>query len=143
MARIERTALVAYSAEQMFDLVNDIDAYPEFVPGCVGARVLQQTDDEKVAELQISKAGIRKSFTTRNHLLRPQRIDMSLVDGPFKRLSGGWRFEALDEHACKIIFELDFEFSSRLLGMAFGKIFNEITGRMVDAFVKRADQVYT
>lgn len=142
MARIERSALVGYSAQQMFDLVNDIPAYPEFVPGCVGAEVLEASASHKVARLDISKAGIRKSFTTRNDLHEPDRIDMTLVDGPFKALNGGWRFQKLEENACKIIFELDFEFSNRLLGMAFGKIFNEITSRMVDAFVVRAQQVY-
>ncbi len=142
MPRIEKSALVSYSAQQMFDLVNDIDAYPQFVPGCVGARVLEQGDDYKVASLNISKAGIRKSFTTRNKLRPPERIEMQLVDGPFKQLGGGWRFVPLAEDACKIQFELDFEFSSRLLGMAFGKIFGEVTARMVDAFAERAKQVY-
>jgi len=143
MASIERSALVSYSCQQMFDLVNDIGSYPEFVPGCVGSRTLQQQDNTKVAQLDISKAGIRKSFATKNTLHEPERIDMQLVEGPFKSLSGGWQFQALGDQACKIIFKLDFEFSNRLLGMAFGKIFNEITGRMVDAFVQRANQVYS
>lgn len=142
MASIERSALVSFSCQQMFDLVNDIEAYPEFVPGCVGATILEQSDDHKVAKLNISKAGIGKSFTTRNTLHAPERIDMQLVDGPFKRLSGGWQFQPISEHACKIIFKLDFEFSNRLLSMAFGRIFHEITTRMVDAFAKRAQQVY-
>ena len=143
MPRIEKSALVSYSAQQMFDLVNDIESYPQFVPGCAASRVREQGDDYKVATLDISKAGIRKSFTTRNQLLPPERIDMQLVDGPFKQLGGGWTFVPLADDACKIQFELDFEFSSRLLGMAFGKIFSEITGRMVDAFVQRAKQVYS
>lgn len=142
MPRIEKNALVSYSAQQMYDLVNDIDAYPDFVPGCVNSRVEQQGDNFKVATLDISKAGIRKSFTTRNQLVPAERIDMSLVDGPFKDLSGGWRFIPLADDACKIQFELDFEFSNRLLGMAFGKIFSEVTSRMVDAFVQRAKKVY-
>lgn len=142
MPRLEKSALVSYSAQQMFDLVNDIDAYPDFVPGCVGARVSDSGSDYKVATLDISKAGIRKSFTTRNTLYPAERIDMQLVDGPFKQLSGGWRFISLDENACKIQFELQFEFANRLLGMAFGKIFSEVTARMVDAFAQRAKQVY-
>lgn len=143
MPSIEKSALVSYSAQQMFDLVNDIDAYPHFVPGCVGATVLEQGDDYKVASLDISKAGIRKSFTTRNQLHAPERIDMQLVDGPFKRLTGGWTFTPLADDACKIQFQLEFEFSNRLLGMAFGKIFSEVTARMVDAFVQRAKKVYS
>ncbi|RXS44171.1 type II toxin-antitoxin system RatA family toxin [Idiomarina sp. 29L] len=142
MPSIEKSALVSYSAEQMFNLVNDIDSYPEFVPGCADSRVVEQNDDYKVASLQISKAGIQKTFTTRNRLVKPERIDMELVDGPFKKLTGGWVFKPLSEDACKVELKLDFEFSSRLLGMAFGKIFSEVTSRMVDAFVKRADQVY-
>lgn len=142
MPSIEKSALVSYSAEQMFNLVNDIDSYPEFVPGCADSRVVEQNDDYKVASLQISKAGIQKAFTTRNRLVKPERIDMELVDGPFKKLTGGWVFKPLSEDACKVELKLDFEFSSRLLGMAFGKIFSEVTSRMVDAFVKRADQVY-
>ncbi|WP_404402443.1 type II toxin-antitoxin system RatA family toxin [Idiomarina seosinensis] len=142
MPRIEKSALVPYSAQQMFDLVNDIDTYPEFVPGCVDARVSEQGENYKVATLDISKAGIRKSFTTKNILSAPERIDMQLVDGPFKQLRGGWRFIPISDDACKIQFELEFEFASRLLGMAFGKIFSEVTTRMVDAFAQRAKQVY-
>lgn len=142
MPRIEKSALVSYSAQQMFDLVNDIESYPQFVPGCVAARVKEQGDDYKVATLDISKAGIRKSFTTRNQLMPPEQIGMQLVDGPFKSLGGGWRFIPLSDDACKIQFELDFEFSNRLLSMAFGKIFKEVTVRMVDAFVQRAKKVY-
>lgn len=142
MARIERSALVEYSPQQMFDLVNDIESYPQFVPGCVGAQTLERSDTHKVARLNISKAGITKSFTTRNSLQPPEVMGMELVDGPFKRLGGGWRFMPLGEHACKVVFELEFEFSNRLLAMAFGKIFEEVTSRMVDAFVTRAEQVY-
>tara|TARA_R100001224_G_scaffold29069_3_gene16068 strand:+ start:39298 stop:39765 length:468 start_codon:yes stop_codon:yes gene_type:complete len=142
MPSIEKSALVSYSAEQMFNLVNDIDSYPEFVPGCADSRVVEQNGDYKVASLQISKAGIQKTFTTRNKLVKPERIDMELVDGPFKKLTGGWVFKPLSDDACKVELKLDFEFSSRLLGMAFGKIFSEVTSKMVDAFVKRAEQVY-
>ncbi|MCJ8315669.1 type II toxin-antitoxin system RatA family toxin [Idiomarina sp.] len=142
MPSIEKSALVSYSAEQMFNLVNDIDSYPEFVPGCADSRVVEQNGDYKVASLQISKAGIQKTFTTRNRLVKPERIDMELVDGPFKKLTGGWVFKPLSDDACKVELKLDFEFSSRLLSMAFGKIFSEVTSKMVDAFVKRAEQVY-
>lgn len=142
MPSIERSALVPYSDAQMFALVNDIESYPEFVPGCRSARVVEQDATTKVARLDISKAGIGKSFTTRNQLEPPGRIGMELVDGPFKYLRGGWYFEPLNDDACKIVLKLEFEFANRLLGLAFGNIFNEIQSRMVDAFVKRAEQVY-
>lgn len=142
MPTIERSALVPYSDAQMYALVNDVDRYPEFVPGCRTATVLESTDGMKVARLDISKAGISKSFTTRNSLEPHERIGMELVDGPFQYLRGGWSFHALDQNACKIVLKLEFEFANRLLGMAFGKIFNELQSRMVDAFVQRAQQVY-
>ncbi|RUO58589.1 type II toxin-antitoxin system RatA family toxin [Pseudidiomarina insulisalsae] len=142
MPSIERSALVPYSDAQMYALVNDIESYPQFVPGCRSAQVIEQTDSSKVARLDISKAGVGKSFTTRNTLEPPDRIGMELVDGPFRYLRGGWHFQRLDENACKIVLKLEFEFANRFLGLAFGKIFNEIQSRMVDAFVKRAEQVY-
>ncbi|OIM99876.1 ubiquinone-binding protein [Idiomarina sp. MD25a] len=142
MPSISKSTLVSYSAEQMFDLVNDIESYPDFVPGCVGSQVHESNSDFKVASLDISKAGIKKRFTTRNRLFKPERIDMSLEDGPFESLSGGWQFIPLADNACKIQFDLSFEFSNRLLGMAFGKVFSEVTARMVDAFAQRAKQVY-
>lgn len=142
MPQIERTSLVPYSCKQMFDLVNDIPAYPEFVPGCTGTRILAQTDQSIDAELKISKAGIQQSFATRNTLHEPNRIDLQLLDGPFKSLNGAWHFEPLDDDACKIVLRLDFEFSSRMLQFAFGKVFNEVNRRMVDAFAQRAKVVY-
>lgn len=142
MPTIERSALVPYSDAQMYALVNDVDRYPEFVPGCRTATVLESTDTTKVARLDISKAGISKSFTTRNTLEPYECIGMELVDGPFQYLRGGWSFHALDKNACKIVLKLEFEFANRLLSMAFGKIFNELQSRMVDAFVQRAQQVY-
>ncbi|MCD1598838.1 type II toxin-antitoxin system RatA family toxin [Rheinheimera aquimaris] len=142
MPQIERSALVFYSAQQMFDLVNAIPDYPQFLPGCSSARIINQSDTEMVASLTVSKAGIGHSFTTRNTLLPYQRIGMQLVDGPFKRLSGGWEFQPLSETACKVILKLEFEFSSKLVQFAFGKIFSELTASMVNAFTQRAKQVY-
>lgn len=142
MPQIERTSLVPYSCQQMFDLVNDIPAYPEFVPGCSGARILDQAEQRIDAELQISKAGIQQRFATRNQLHEPHRIDLQLLSGPFKSLQGAWHFEALDDSSCKVILRLDFEFSSRMLQFAFGKVFDEVNRRMVDSFAKRARVVY-
>lgn len=142
MPQIERSALVFYSAQQMFDLVNAVPDYPQFLPGCTSARIVSQSETEMVASLQVSKAGIGHTFTTRNSLLPNQRIDMQLVDGPFKRLQGGWEFLPLSDTACKVVLKLEFEFSSKLVQFAFGKIFSELASSMVQAFTQRAKQVY-
>lgn len=142
MPQIERSALVFYSCQQMYQLVNDVPAYPEFLPGCSAAAVLSQTAKQQIARLDISKAGIRHSFTTRNTLQPHQQIQLELVDGPFRFLRGGWRFVPLNEQACKVVLQLEFEFSSKLIEFAFGKVFNELTGAMVQAFTDRAKQVY-
>ena len=142
MNQVSRSALVSFSAEQMFHLVNDVERYPEFLPGCSGARVVESTDDMMIGAVDISKAGIKKTFTTRNDLSHENTILLELVDGPFKSLKGGWYFTPLDEHACKVELRLEFEFSSKMIEMVFGKIFNELTNNMVDAFTLRAKQVY-
>lgn len=142
MKQVGRSALVSFSAEQMFNLVNDVARYPEFLPGCSGSRVIESSDLSMVASVDVSKAGISKTFTTSNVLVASEAILMNLVDGPFKVLKGGWYFTALDEQACKVELKLEFEFSSKMVELAFGKIFNELTSNMVNAFTKRAKQVY-
>ncbi len=142
MPRITRSALVPYSAEQMFKLVNDVEAYPAFLPGCAGSRVLEASDNSMTASVDVSKAGIRKTFTTRNELVKGEAIKMELVDGPFRKLVGGWHFTSLDVDACKIELNLDFEFTNGLVEMAFGKIFNELAMNMVKAFTQRAREIY-
>lgn len=142
MKQVSRSALVSFSADQMFHLVNDVASYPEFLPGCSGSRVLETTSDKMVASVDVSKAGISKTFTTSNELSHGQSIIMNLVDGPFRTLRGGWFFTPLDESACKVELKLEFEFSSKMIEMAFGKVFNELTGNMVNAFTARAKQVY-
>lgn len=142
MPQIERSALVFYSARQMFELVNDVPRYPEFLPGCVKADILQQSDTQMLARLEVKKAGISQQFTTRNTLLKNSQIQMQLESGPFKSLSGGWTFLPLSEEACKVVLSLEFEFSSKLIEFAFGKIFTELTAAMVGAFTQRAKQVY-
>ncbi|MET1219909.1 MAG: type II toxin-antitoxin system RatA family toxin [Glaciecola sp.] len=140
MAEVKKSALVPYSAKMMYDLVNDVNKYPEFLPGCVGSDVLEHSDTHMLAALHIAKAGIRHTFTTRNTLIENNRIQMSLADGPFKHLSGGWTFTELDEYACKIELHLQFEFTSRIVALAFGKIFNTLANSMVDAFIQRAKE---
>ncbi len=142
MPQVRRSALVSFSATQMYDLVNDVDKYPEFLPGCSGATILSQDSDSMVASVNVAKAGISKTFTTSNSLIEGACILMELVDGPFRSLKGGWYFTPLDESACKVELKLDFEFSSKLIELAFGKIFSELTNNMVKAFTLRAKQVY-
>ncbi|MDG6778240.1 type II toxin-antitoxin system RatA family toxin [Thiomicrorhabdus sp. zzn3] len=142
MKKISRSALLPYSAQKVYDLVNDVAAYPEFLPWCGGAEVVSQTDLEMQAKVTIAKAGISQTFETRNHLVPGQRIEMHLVDGPFKSLRGEWQFKPLDVDACKILFEVEFEVSSGLLNAAIGPIFEQIANTLVDAFCERAKQVY-
>lgn len=142
MPSVQRSALVAFSAESMYRLVNDVEAYPDFLPGCAQSRIYEQSESKMRASLLIAKAGVKQWFTTENTLDEPQRIDMQLVDGPFSHLSGGWQFTALSDSACKIELNLQFEFSSRLAQAAFGKAFNVIAANMVDAFTRRAKEVY-
>ncbi|EOL9014315.1 type II toxin-antitoxin system RatA family toxin [Cronobacter malonaticus] len=143
MPQISRTALVPYSAEQMYKLVNDVKSYPEFLPGCVGSRVLESSPGQMTAAVEVSKAGISKTFTTRNTLISNQSILMHLVDGPFKKLMGGWKFTPLTEDACQIEFNLDFEFTNKFIELAFGRVFKELASSMVQAFSQRAKEVYS
>ncbi len=143
MTSINRSALVEYSAEQMFDLVNDIEHYPQFMQGCVSAQVLSQSDTELVGELRLAKAGISQQFTTKNTLLRPERIDMSLVEGGFKNFTSQWTFDALTTNACKVSLSMEFEFKSGLMGFAAEKLFSSSANNLVDAIVQRAHEVYS
>jgi ribosome-associated toxin RatA of RatAB toxin-antitoxin module len=139
---VNRSALVNYSAQQMFDLVNDIEAYPQYMDGCVGAKILKREGDWLEARLDLSRAGVHQSFVTRNQLQPPLRMSMSLVDGPFKRLNGAWSFTPLGDNACKVSFELEFEMQNRLIGLAVGKLFETVANNQVDALCGRARQVY-
>lgn len=142
MPVVERSALVGYSAQQMFDLVNDIEAYPQYMDGCVSAQVLRREADWLEARLDLSKGGVRQSFVTRNQLSPPHIMTMSLLDGPFSRLEGKWQFTSLAERACKVSFTLDFELQNRLLGMAVGKLFEGMVNKQVDALCQRAKNIY-
>lgn len=142
MPNVSRNALVGFSAESMFDLVNDIASYPSFIPGCAESLVMSESAETMKASLLISKAGVKQWFTTENVLSRGHFIKMNLVEGPFSRLQGGWVFTALSDEACKIELKLDFEFSNKLAEMAFGKIFSNIANNMVQAFTERAKKVY-
>lgn len=142
MTTVSRMALMPYSAGEMYDLVDNIEAYPSFLPWCKSATVLSRSDDEVRANLELSRSGINKSFTTCNRLQRNKIIEMRLVEGPFKHLEGFWRFDILGEQACKVSLDLEFEFSSRLLGLTVGPVFNQIASTLVDSFCQRAVEVY-
>lgn len=140
--RIQRSAQVPFSASRMFDLVADIESYPRFLPWCRGARVVPQGDGEVEATLEIAKGPLRKSFTTRNRLHPGRRIDLQLVQGPFRHLEGHWLFEDLGEAGSKVSLELEFDVGGALLRRTLGPVFSEIANTLVDAFCRRARSVY-
>jgi ribosome-associated toxin RatA of RatAB toxin-antitoxin module len=142
VAVVKKSALVPFSAKRMFDLVYDVGAYPEFLPWCQRTQVISETADQICGRIEVSRMGIHQTFSTCNRFERDRRMDISLLDGPFRKLHGGWRFTPLREDACKVELELDFEFSGRLIDKAFGAVFNQIANTLVDAFCKRAEDVY-
>ncbi len=142
MTAIKKELIVPYSCEQMFNLVNDIERYPEFLDWCYSAKIIEYTANEIVAELTISYSGIDKSFTTTNTLVSSNKIMMNLVEGPFKHLTGTWDFIAINNQGCKVEFKLDFEFSNYFVSLMFGKVFQEIAERIVNNFSQRAQDIY-
>ena len=142
MPVISRSALVMYSAEEMYDLINDVNSYPSFVPDCSDSKILNQNDTTMTASLLVAKGGLQKWFTTQNTLIKNESVKLTLVDGPFKYLVGEWRLSPLSEDACKISFELDYEFSNKVLALAFGRVFSHLTNNIVQAFTLRAKEVY-
>jgi len=142
MTSISKSALVPYSPAQMFALVDGIETYPEFLPWCRNTEVLSRTDDEVRATIELSKGGVEKAFTTCNRNQKNKMIEMRLVEGPFKRLEGFWRFDALGDEGCKVSFDLEFEFASRMLDMVVGPVFSQIANSLVDSFHRRAVEVY-
>lgn len=142
MAVVHKTVFLGYSAEQMFDLVAGVEDYPKFLPWCGGVKVLEDADDKLVACLGINFHGVRQSFTTSNINTRPTQMTMKLVDGPFKVMDGIWTFKMLRADACKVEFDLHYEFSSMILEQLIGPVFGMIANSMVDSFCKRAETVY-
>ncbi|HXF16173.1 MAG TPA: type II toxin-antitoxin system RatA family toxin [Burkholderiales bacterium] len=142
MALVEKSVLIEYSAAQMYALVENIPAYPEFLPWCGGTEILERQGDITRAAIVIDFRGIKQRFSTQNRAEPPKLIEMTLIDGPFRQLDGSWRFKALGDEACKIEFRLHYEFSSKLLEKIFGPVFHFIASTFVDAFVKRARQLY-
>ena len=142
MALVEKTVLVPFTPEQMYDLVEQPERYPEFLPWCGKAHVDFRDGKTTRATLQINYHGVKQSFSTENANERPRTIDIRLVSGPFRRLHGTWRFVPLGDAACKIDFRIEYEFSSKVLEKLVGPVFHHIANTFVDAFTRRAEQIY-
>jgi len=126
----------------MYDLVVDIERYPEFLNWCSGSRILERSDGQMVASVDISFKGLHRSFTTRNYVDTGRSVRIELVDGPFRTLNGIWRFIELDSGSCKIELDLEFDFSNSFVSRLVGPVFSQIANRQLDAFQRRAAEVY-
>jgi coenzyme Q-binding protein COQ10 len=138
MTGIHRSALVPYSASEMFELVADIPSYPQFLPWCGGARVLSREQDAVIAAIDIAYHGVHKTFTTRNLLQPGKMMEIRLLDGPFSYLQGFWSFAALDERASKIALDLEFEVANRVVAKVLTPVFSSVANQLVDSFHRRA-----
>jgi len=142
MKTIRKQALVPYTPAEVYALVNDIAAYPEFLPWCSASRVLYADADEMRASIEMRRGGLKRSFATRNRLQKDKMIEVRLLEGPFRHLEGYWRFDPLGERGCKISFDLQFEFANRVVDATLGPVFQQIARTLVEAFCQRAEQVY-
>lgn len=143
MSKIERSALVHYSAAEMYELVNDVASYASFLPWCGSSSVISETETEMKASIGIKKGILNKTFTTHNALTKNSKIELELVDGPFKKLTGYWEFEALKTNdACRVSLNLEFEFDSAMMSLTARPVFTQIANSLVDSFCKRAVEVY-
>lgn len=150
MKHVKKSVLLWYSPREMYELVVGIEQYPAFLPWCEKAEALAADDAGMTARLHLAFAGVRQAFTTRNTHVDEREVHMKLVDGPFSQLEGTWRFTPLqtpgaataESTACKVEFSLQYAFSSRPLAMVISPVFDRIANTFVDAFVKRAEQVY-
>lgn len=142
MAVVEKSVLIEHTAAEMFNLVDDVEAYPSFLPWCGGVDMHEKNDVQTAATLHINYHGIKAHFSTINQKTFPSLMIIRLRDGPFRQLDGNWRFTPLGEAACKIEFRLHYEFSSRLLEKAVGSVFNHIANTFIESFVKRAKEIH-
>ena len=140
--QIRKSVLVPYSAARMFGLVAMVQHYPQFMPWCGGARQAAEADGRMRATIDIDYRGVRSSFTTLNTISEPNAIALTFADGPFADLTGAWRFTALDQEACKVEFDLDYEFASSMLGRLVAPVFDVIANSFIDAFARRAEVLY-
>jgi ribosome-associated toxin RatA of RatAB toxin-antitoxin module len=141
MQVVERSALVTYTAAQMFALVNDVARYPEFLPWCVAARVEDVSGTERIATLKVARGVLQTEFTTRNTLQENAQIHLQLMHGPFRDLTGEWRFEPIGARGSRVQFRVEFEFKNRLTATAFNSVFEAMCGTIIDAFVLRAQTI--
>jgi coenzyme Q-binding protein COQ10 len=142
MTAIHRSAIVPYTARQMFGLVSDIPSYPKFLPWCGGARVLSAQGDEVIAAIDIAYGGVHKTFSTRNLLQADKMMEIRLLEGPFSSLQGFWQFKSLGEHDSKISLDLEFEVANRIVSVALTPVFSSIANQLVDRFHRRAIELY-
>jgi ribosome-associated toxin RatA of RatAB toxin-antitoxin module len=142
MTVIKKSALVQYQPEQMYNLIDHVENYPQFLPWCKETTVHSRTEDEVRASLSLSWSGIQKTFTTCNRLQKNKMIEVRLVEGPFRHLEGFWLFEPLADQGCKVILDLEFEFSGKWMSMVFGPIFQQVANSLVDAFCNQAVVLY-
>lgn len=142
MAQVEKTVLVGHSAARMYQLVDAVERYPEFLPWCGGTDLIKRDEASTIATLHIDYHGLKQKFTTENHKTYPTLMDIKLIDGPFRHLEGIWRFIELADDACKIEFRLNYEFSNTFLEKLISPVFSHIASTFVDAFVARAEQIY-
>ncbi len=142
MRTVNRSALVPYSAQQMYALVEDVAAYPQFLPWCTGAKVHGQTDIELTASISLGVGALHTEFKTRNALQPPDSMTMDLLDGPFSSLQGRWDFASLGDAGCEAQLQIEFEFSSAAMDLLFGAGFEKICNELIDAFVRRANELY-
>lgn len=131
-----------YSSDELFQLVNDVDSYPRFLPWCRSAESNQISDEEVLASVEIYRVGLHRTFTTRNRLHPPSAIHMTLESGPFRHLEGDWTFRSLADSGCRVSLDLEFAFASRLLDAVFAPIFSEVMSSLIDAFVKEARRLH-
>ncbi len=142
MAHIHRNAILPFSVEQMYVLVNDVASYPQYLDGCSNTIIHEESDTHMLATLALAKKGIKLEFTTRNILDAPKSITLQLDDGPFDQFEGRWFFQHLADDACKVLLDLQFSLSSKISSVAANKLLDSIGNNMVDAMVKRAKHVY-
>jgi ribosome-associated toxin RatA of RatAB toxin-antitoxin module len=141
MRRVRRQAIVPYPASTMYALVNDVASYPEFLPWCRSSEVHEEREDFMEASLQLVKGSWSGVFTTSNHLVPGQRIEIGLREGPFRHLEGVWVFDSLSDAGSEVSLRLDFEFRNALAGLVAGPIFEDIANSLVDSFVHRARKI--
>lgn len=139
---IQRSALLPYSAAALYDLINDVLSYPQFLPWCSASEVLEHNDEYMRAALLIAKGPLSQRFVTKNTLVRNEKVSMALEEGPFSHLQGVWEFKPLGEKACKISLDLEFDYAGPIIKATLGPLFTQAANTMVDAFCQRAKEVY-